>query len=198
MTHPKILPRSGTLPGLEAILTPVPQVAPKTRRAPGRSRKPKAPPEPPAEREPGAGISLAEFVARPAGRKRGSPSPALSHARARAELVRLREEGRAKEFQARHFVAFYAELHAHVYKVEAEELNGPEWWAAVRLAEKAIVMFDGDRERMLDFFSWSWARERKKIQRSDDARRFVWRWQFSASTITDYRAELNRARMRAK
>jgi len=184
---PKILAKSGVLPGLDALMAPARKVAAETSPPPPKARKARAKVEDAPERQPGAGMTFDEFIAGPS-KKRGKPSPKRSQERARAELIRLREEGRLLEFQGRHFVAFYLELHAHVYKVEASELDGVEWWAAVTSAEKMLVgCFDGDRGKMLEFMRWTWQREKFKAAKSDSPRRYVWRWQFSTSAVTDYR-----------
>lgn len=184
---PKILAKAGVLPGLEALMAPARTVATETSPPPPKARKPRAKPEAAPERRSGAAMTFDEFIAGPA-KKRGKPNPRLAQTRARAELIRLREEGRLPEFQGRHFVAFYLELHAHVYKVEASELDGVEWWAAVTSAEKLLVSaFDGDRGKMLDFMRWTWQREKWKAANADSPRRYVWRWQFSTSAVTDYR-----------
>lgn len=124
-------------------------------------------------------------------------SPGGSRKRATDELIELRKAGRMAEARGRHFAAFYCDLHEGVYGVEPKELEGPEWFAFVNAAERTLEReFNGNALAMVELLRWTWQREKRKTARvkaeGGELRRLVWRWQFSASTLTDYRAAVQR------
>ncbi len=93
--------------------------------------------------------------------------------------------------EPRHFVAMWALIHAHVYKVEPDEIADQRAWtsACVAVARLLADQFDGDGVRMIDFVKWSWTRAitRKKKGSSD---RLKWQFLFNASAVTDYRVAM--------
>lgn len=100
---------------------------------------------------------------------------------------------------ARHLVALYAILHERVYGVEAVELGPQERYTATLRAGLFLKHeFGGDVAEAVQFFRWTWAREKSREDwRRENRRsggRIGIRLMFAGQILTDYR--LDRARKR--
>lgn len=99
-----------------------------------------------------------------------------------------------------HFVELYRLLHTKVYGLEPTELAGAAWSAASMAAGKMLKReFDGDAEKMAEFFRWVWVvqgkdEKRRRAGLKDDDFKVTWRYQFSAKLHGQWRLAVMRGR----
>lgn len=138
-------------------------------------------------------VSFDEFAARAPKRSKGLRAAGKQDiATSLDEATLMRTAGVWKAARPRHFVALYAQLHAHVYGAEPTELRGKTWTAACLMASRLLAGdFSGDAGRLVAFVVWAWKREKKAHAKgNEDRRRMGWRLQFSSALVTDYRVHL--------
>lgn len=155
-------------------------------------------PAPKAKPLPGRELSLADFadnVPR-AGRKQRA-GMAIRVALDQAEIHRKHDSWSGAKPE--HFVAIWALIHAHVYKVEPEEIADAAAWgrACVAVARLLDGSFDGDGARMIEFIRWAWKRAAQR-QKKGSGDRLKWQFLFNASAVTDYRVAMASAKESGK
>jgi hypothetical protein len=141
-----------------------------------------------------------ESLVDPAKKRRKKGAPTRSYVR--RLIVEAAERRRSDDWDGakpRHLVALYLILHSWCYGVEAEEVVGVAWNAAVSAAGKLLRdEFDDKIEEAVEFIRWVWKRERgrEKWRRENGGGgggRVGWRLMFAQrSFVTDYRVALHR------
>lgn len=151
----------------------------------------------------GGGMSVASFL-------ESTPKVRASHQRLNDLDLALRNaESRAKSGEwdgvtGAILVGLYAMLHVRVYHVRPEELAvQTEFRRAASAAKKVLsTHFREDGDAMVEFVKWAWSREKKRAewarQKQQQRGRMQWRFMFSASMVTDYRAEQHNERARGR
>jgi hypothetical protein len=118
---------------------------------------------------------------------------AIKNARMRAK------SGEWSDATAPTLVGLYAIFHEITYKSLPLELDQKmEFKRAAGMARALLNMFDDDVDATVEFMKWSWKREQSRIKWANDQGkergRFVYRFAFAASQVTDYRVEKSRRR----
>lgn len=131
--------------------------------------------------------------------KKRAPSPSYVR-RIMADVKERIAEDQWADAKPRDLVGLYLVLHEWCYGVEAAEVVGVSWNAAVSAAGKLVRdEFGDDPRRAVDFIRWVWKREKEREawrrQNGQAGGRIGWRLQFCARTfVTDYRIHIHRSR----
>jgi hypothetical protein len=111
---------------------------------------------------------------------------------AKDEMPRMARAGDWGDATGMHMVALYSFMHLEVYGIEPLELDKKAWASGAKHALRCCEKFFGaDYGALAEFMRWCWKREieretwRKANHR--DGGRLGWRYQFSASLVSDYR-----------
>lgn len=147
--------------------------------------------------------SLEEFAGKAKPKRKKSKGPracARQHELARAaaeELIRSKEWQRA-DGQA--IVGLYSLLHTRVYGVLPDELDGPDYLAAVQAAKRMCEQLTP--RGAYELLHWTWRAEEAKAQRAiydgQERARIGWRLQFHASKVTDFKVSRARSGQRVR